>query len=160
MDNALSGDSSALLREYSRMQLWEIWQAGKRGETLSAEDARMYEVMEHHLQYAWLWDRLDTAGDDEVVQDDVNLVLHIRFHHIVENQLAEDNPPAVGQVMRVLMQKGLKEHDAAHAVASAVAFELYEMMEKSRPFDEQRYIRELRKLPLRLDANREKKKKR
>jgi hypothetical protein len=114
----------------------------------------MYEVMEHHMQHAALWDRLDTATDEDVEQGGVNLVLHIVFHHIVENQLAEDNPLAVRQVMRALMQKGLKEHDAAHAIASVIAWETYNILNEKRVFDERRFVRELRKLPLQVKPKR------
>lgn len=150
---------NAPLRQLSHLQIWEIWQAGKKGEPLSGEDARLYEVMEGHLQHARLWDRLNVATDAEINQGGVNLVLHLVFHTVIENQLAEDNPPAVRQVMQALIQKGLKEHDAAHALASVIAWEIYQMMRDNRPYDEQRYVRELRKLPLKVKERHPKKKK-
>ncbi|HEX9018155.1 MAG TPA: DUF1841 family protein [Anaerolineaceae bacterium] len=143
---------NTLFKQYTRQRIWEIWQAGKNAEPLNAEDSRLYEVMERHLQYGKIWDRLDEATDDDVLQGGVNVVLHVLFHQMVENQIAEDDPPAVRQVMRVLLQKGLKEHEAAHAIASVIAFEIFDMMKNNRMFDVQRYIRELRKLPLQVKA--------
>jgi hypothetical protein len=148
-----------LLREYTRQRLWEIWQMGKKGEPLSEEDGRLYEVMEGHMQHARLWDRLDVATDSDTVQNGVNLELHILFHLTVENQLAADTPPAVRLVMRALLQKGLKEHDAVHAIASVLAWELFDMMQNNRVYDEERYVRELRKLPQKAGQQPAKKKK-
>ena len=150
--------TSAMMRQINYQKLWEIWQTGKQGGDLSEEDARMYEIMEGHMQYAPLWDRLDRATEEQVTLNGVNLVLHVQFHHIVANQLADDNPPAVRQVLRVLMQKGMKEHDAVHAIASVVAWEVHDMMQKKRVFDTQRYIRALRQLPLRVKTPVKKKK--
>lgn len=152
VDDAQARVTESLVRELTRLQMWEIWQAGKQGLALDAENARLYEVMEHHMQHAALWDRLDTASDEDVMENGVNLVLHVRFHHIVENQMAEEYPPAVRQVMHLLMQKGMKEHDAAHAIASVVAWEVYNILKEQRPYDEKRYVRALRKLPLQVKS--------
>jgi len=158
MENADLPELYPMLGEYNRQRVWEIWQTGKQGGALSEEDARLYEVLEHHMQHARLWDHLHEAGEADVEQNGVNLVLHVLFHHVIENQLAADTPPAVRQVMRALMQTGLKEHDAAHAVASVLAWEMYDMMQNHRPYDETRYVRELRKLPLKRKQNARKKK--
>jgi hypothetical protein len=159
MDDLNQPNTTApLMKELTREQIWDIWQAGKRGEALSAEDARLFEIMEGHLQHGALWDRLNVATDDEVIQNGVNLVLHILFHQAIENQIATSNPAATAQVMKVLKQKGMKEHDAAHALASVLAWEMYDMLKRGRAYDEARYVRELRKLPMKVkvDARRKK----
>lgn len=144
----------SLMRQYNRQMMWEVWQQGKAGLALDGEPARLYEVMEGHMQYARHWDRLHIATDDEIMHNGVNLVLHVTFHTIVENQLAGDDPPAVRQVLRVLLNKGLNQHEAVHAIASALAWEIHRTMRDNSLFDPLRYVRELRKLPLKVDSSR------
>jgi len=136
------------MKELSRQQIWYIWQMGKLGTIDNEEGERLYNVLLEHPEHAGLWDRLTEASEDDVVQDGVNLVLHVTLHGAVENQLAEDNPPAVRQVLRQLLQKGMGRHLAIHAIANAFLMEIFHVMKDKRPYDEKNYLRELRKVPL------------
>ncbi len=55
-----------------------------------------------------------------------NEMLHALVHVVVENQLAEEHPPVVSAIPR-LMQQGLTRHEAVHAVATALTDYYYEM---------------------------------
>lgn len=145
-----SNDQNNLLKDHSRQAIWVIWQAGKAGEALRDEDARLYQVMLEHPEHTQLWDRLNTASDADIMQDDANLVLHILFHQAAENQLALDTPPATRQVLKVLMQMGQSRHEAVHLIAGAIAWETVKTMQEKRPYNERRFLRELRKLPLKV----------
>lgn len=148
MDDDSKNDAQLFMKEFARREIWKIWQTGKTGGKLSEEDARLFQVLQEHPQHTDLWDRLHEATDTEIIQGETNLVLHVQFHHVIENQLALDQPPAVRQVLKVLMQKGVSRHEAIHLMAGAVAWETYRMLKENKPYDEAGYIRQLRKLPL------------
>lgn len=146
------------MKEFSRSRIWNIWQTGKQGGELEGEEARLYQVLTEHPEHADLWDHLDQAIDEDIMVDGANMELHVVVHTMIENQLAENNPPAAGQVLRVLMQKGLTRHEAVHALAYALVDEISRIQRDRRPYDERHYLRELRKLPSRaMDWHQKKK---
>lgn len=72
-----------------------------------------------------------------------NPALHASMHAVIENQLAENNPPATRAALVRLMNEGLDRHEALHAVASIVSAHMFEMMKSQKDFDEATYCREL-----------------
>ncbi len=146
------------MKELSRTQIWSVWQTGKMGAALNDEEARLYNILLEHPENADLWEHLDVASDDDIVINRVNVVLHVLFHLGVENQLAMNDPPAVRQVLNVLLQKGLGRHEAIHGLANALVAETFQIMHDKRPYNEERYLRELRKIPLSIPDRRRKRK--
>ena len=57
--------------------------------------------------------------------------MHASFHKIVENQVAERNPPFVATRLRQLIAQGLDRHDAIHAIISIMAKRLASDMKRS-----------------------------
>lgn len=53
--------------------------------------------------------------------------LHASIHVVVENQLALNDEPVVRALAR-LMKEGLSRHDAVHAIGTAVAEEIYDLL--------------------------------
>ena len=60
-----------------------------------------------------------------------NRSMHASFHKIVENQVAERNPPLVAIRLRQLIVQGLDRHDAIHAIISCMAKRLASDMKRS-----------------------------
>lgn len=56
-----------------------------------------------------------------------NARLHAAIHVVVENQLAQGEPGAVGDTLRRLQREGLTRHDAIHAIGAAVTELLLEL---------------------------------
>jgi hypothetical protein len=139
-----SGLDTAKRLTRARMRL--TWELAEAGGSLSAEDARLVEVMGQHPEYADLWSRLDAITEAEIVRDGVNPVLHVMIHHIVENQIADGDPPQTAETVRALMQKGLSRHEAIHRVGRVVSDEVFEILKDDRPFDATRYARSLSRL--------------
>ena len=58
--------------------------------------------------------------------------LHATFHTIVENQLAA-NEPVVVETLKRLRNEGLSRHDAVHAIGSALAAQVYDVLKREQP---------------------------
>ena len=56
-----------------------------------------------------------------------NVTAHAAFHTVVENQIAMNLEPVV-RAMHRLTKEGLTRHDAIHAIGSAVAGHLFDIL--------------------------------
>ncbi|MBS1269771.1 MAG: hypothetical protein MAG794_00722 [Gammaproteobacteria bacterium] len=65
----------------------------------------------------------------------------------VENQLRENDPPEVKRTLERLMGMGETRENAMRYIACALSVEIYEAMKSEPPYDEERYTRNLKKLP-------------
>lgn len=66
---------------------------------------------------------------------------------IIENQIRDNNPREVKQTFERLLSEGQTEEEAMKLIGCAVAVEIYEVMKSQKPFNEARYVANLRKLP-------------
>ncbi len=69
------------------------------------------------------------------------------FLEIVENQLRADDPKETKQTFERLMEEGWSEEDAKKLIAQCVLTEIFMIQKYKKPFDEQRYIFNLKNLP-------------
>jgi hypothetical protein len=82
------------------------------------------------------------TGDAEDMNES-ELDRHVLIHLIVENQLAMNEPPNCRRTLARLMDEGLSRHDAVHAIGSVLAGHLFGMLREHKPYDAERYTREL-----------------
>jgi hypothetical protein len=139
-------DSFQQLRHYSRQHTAMLWQQSQLGVELTGEEGRLVKAMRQHPEYFELWERLASIGDDEIERDGVNPLVHVIFHTIIENQLAEQEPAQVHKTLQSLLSRGYSRHEAIHAIASVFVEQFFPVMKEQRPFDEQVYVRKLKKL--------------
>ena len=74
-------------------------------------------------------------------------IVRDQFLEVVENQLRDNQPPETRLTLERLMKEGFKERVAKELIATCVATEMYEVISSNTPFDEQRYIENLHRLP-------------
>jgi hypothetical protein len=74
-----------------------------------------------------------------------NARAHAGIDSAVETQLAEGMPVVVRTLER-LLKEGLARPDAVHAIGTAIAAEMFEILKEKRPFDAQSYGRRLQAL--------------
>ncbi|MEA3396353.1 MAG: DUF1841 family protein [Chloroflexota bacterium] len=139
-------DPYQAMKAVSRSHLRQLWESDQHGEPLEGEEARMVQVMREHPEYAALWPRLDELTDAELEQGGVNPLMHIMIHTTLENQLAENNPPATGEALEALMAQGLSRHEALHRMGGVLTDEIFGVLQEGRPFDAAGYDRKLREL--------------
>jgi len=66
---------------------------------------------------------------------------------VVSNQIADGNPPETKETFDRLVSEGLEEAEARRLIGCVVASEFFEILKHRQPFDHDRYVRVLRKLP-------------
>ncbi len=65
----------------------------------------------------------------------------------VENQIAENNPPETKQTLERLMKTGESRENAIRYIACALSVEIYGALKNNEPYNNERYINNLKALP-------------
>jgi hypothetical protein len=76
-----------------------------------------------------------------------NEILKEQIIEIVENQLRDNDPPETNLTYKRLIDLGFNDYDAKQLIGQCVAVELFNIFKHQKPFDEARYIKNLKKLP-------------
>lgn len=66
---------------------------------------------------------------------------------VIRNQMEENNPPETNETYNRLVKDGYSDFEAKQLIGQCVAVELYNVLKHGKPFDEERYIRNLKQLP-------------
>lgn len=76
-----------------------------------------------------------------------NPYLQAAYLEAVHNQLRDNDPPETRQTLDRLRKLNISERDAKLLIASAIAVETFEIMKHQKPFNRERFIRNLKSLP-------------
>lgn len=76
-----------------------------------------------------------------------NEIIKNQIFEIIKNQLKNNNPPETKQTLKRLKKLGYSELDSKKLIGQCIAVELFNIMKYKKPFDETRYISNLKKLP-------------
>ncbi len=128
------------LRQLGRTRIGLIWQLAQAGVDLEDGDRRLAEVLRQHPEYHHVWEDVESLAGEISTLDGVNPFAHVLMHHVVENQLADDDPPQTTRALEALLKVGTDRHDAVHAIAAVVAEELNDMVRVERVFDRDGYV--------------------
>ena len=134
------------IREMSRAHMAEIWQRGSKEDALSQDDYVLYRAMQEHPEYTDVWENARELADREVEIRGTNPFLHISLHTVIEQQLAERNPPETGQTLFRLTRHGLGRHEAVHRIAGVLCEIMSRALREQKTFDLATYQRRLRAL--------------
>ena len=74
-------------------------------------------------------------------------ILKAVYLEAVETQLRENNPPETRQTLDRLRSAGVSEKDAKILIGSVIAVETYEVVKSEKPFNHERFVRNLNRLP-------------
>jgi hypothetical protein len=66
---------------------------------------------------------------------------------VVENQLRHLDPPATKETLDRLISEGVTEDEARRLIGCVVASEIFDVLKRKQPFNQDRYVMALRKLP-------------
>ena len=66
---------------------------------------------------------------------------------IVENQIRDNDPPETSITLDRLMSLGESRNNAMRYIGAVLAEEIYEVFTNNKPFNEERYIANLKNLP-------------
>jgi vesicle coat complex subunit len=94
---------------------------------------------------------MDKAQSDtarrKMKQSESNPHLQAAIMEVVENQLRNNDPPQTGQTFKRLIEAGHSEKEAKRLIACVVSAEIFDVLKKNEPFNLDRFIKCLNKLP-------------
>jgi hypothetical protein len=133
------------IKSLNHQRLHLIWQTTQAGGDLEGEDTLLAQIMREHAEWHPIWERLDRLSDAEVEAGGVNPVMHVMIHQVVLNQI-DGALPAVGKIYQGLLAAVVSRHEAIHRIGTAFTARLWEVMHDQRPFDEEKYLKDLKQL--------------
>ena len=66
---------------------------------------------------------------------------------VIENQLRNNDPPQTRQTFRRLIEAGYSEEEAKRLIGCVVSAEIFDVLKKNEPFNLERFVKALNKLP-------------
>ena len=76
-----------------------------------------------------------------------NPYLRAAIMEVVENQLRNNDPPQTRQTLRRLIEAGYSEEEAKRLIGCVVSAEIFDVLKKNEPFNLERFVKALNKLP-------------
>jgi len=119
---------------------------GKKKRKLSEDEA--FEIaLRDHPQWQQALEN-DELPDEMIGEDGQNMNprAHLQIHAVVERQIAHNEPRGVVAVAQELARLGLSRHDIRHEIGNVLTEHIWYMTNEGCPFDEGRYIAELREV--------------
>jgi hypothetical protein len=130
-----------------RKIFFKIWQKLKSKEPLHGEEEIIGKIMQDHPEFHNTWEFADLLDEVEYdVNSEVNPYLHVFIHSIIENQISLKDPKETLQTLILLQESGISRHDAIHEIGTALSYELFELLRQQKPFNNEGYIKRLKKM--------------
>jgi hypothetical protein len=76
-----------------------------------------------------------------------NLRARESIFQIIDNQIKNNDPPETAMTFKRLKKEGFDDFTVKQLIGQCVAVEIYDMLKNKRPFDKERFINHLNKLP-------------
>ena len=73
--------------------------------------------------------------------------LRAAIMEVTENQLRNNDPPQTRQTFRRLIEAGYSEEEAKRLIGCVVSAEIFDVLKKNEPFNPDRFVKALNKLP-------------
>jgi len=69
------------------------------------------------------------------------------FLEVIENQIRLNDPPETRETFNRLVREGHSKTETRKLIGCAIAVELYDIMKHQKPFDRERFVGNLTRLP-------------
>ena len=66
---------------------------------------------------------------------------------VVENQLKDNNPPETKEALKRLIKSGETRENAMRYIASVLSIEIFGALKNNEPYNNKRYLKNLKALP-------------
>ena len=66
---------------------------------------------------------------------------------VVDNQLRMNDPPETKETLERLVSEGYSKQQAREMIGAVVSAHIYDMLKENRMYDNEKYIKDLNKLP-------------
>jgi hypothetical protein len=77
----------------------------------------------------------------------VNERLRDTIFEVIDNQIDANDPPETALTLERLVKDGYSDFQARQLIGQAVVIEVIDALKNKKPYNEQRYIKNLRNLP-------------
>jgi hypothetical protein len=77
----------------------------------------------------------------------VNEHLRNAIFEVIDNQINADNPPETALTLERLKSEGYSDFQAKQLIGQAVIIEVIDALKNKKPYNEERYLRNLMNLP-------------
>jgi hypothetical protein len=74
-------------------------------------------------------------------------IIREQIFEIIKNQIESNTPPETRQTLKRLVDSGYNDQDARMLIGQCVAVELFSVLKLEKPFNNDRYVLNLKKLP-------------
>jgi hypothetical protein len=78
---------------------------------------------------------------------ETNINTRAQIFEIIHNQMEQNNPPETNVTYNKLINMGLSQFETKQLIGQCIAVELSEIINTGKPFDANRFIRNLSNLP-------------
>jgi len=78
---------------------------------------------------------------------EINEELRDQIFEIIKNQIKDNDPPETKRTYSPLKRIGYKDFVVKQLIGQCVAVELFGVFKHGEPFDEKRYVKNLKNLP-------------
>lgn len=78
---------------------------------------------------------------------ETNENLRDQIFGIIKKQMEENNPPEINNAYDRLIKEGYSDFETKQLIGQCVAVEFYNVLKHGKPFDEERYVNNLKQLP-------------
>ncbi|NNF67427.1 MAG: DUF1841 family protein [Gammaproteobacteria bacterium] len=116
-----------------------------RGETLSAMEQIIAQVIQDHPEYHAALRMGEISGDYTVERGETNPFLHMGMHITIREQVSIDRPSGIRSAWQALVLQH-DAHKAEHLMLDSLAELLMQAQRDGTPPDEQAYLRAVRRL--------------
>lgn len=130
-------------RTDTRRMFFEVWRKQQAGESLSALETIVADIIRLHPEYQPLL----AADPDQALDRDwlpeggeTNPFLHMGLHIAIREQLSIDRPPGVKAAYQALLTRTHDPHTAEHRMLECLAETLWRGQRNGRLPDEAAYL--------------------
>ncbi|MEK9629888.1 MAG: DUF1841 family protein [Nitrospinota bacterium] len=116
----------------------------QQGRAIEELDIRISHVMDLHPEFEEVWTMGEMAAyPQEVNGQIVSPFVHTVLHTIVDSQIRTEQPECVLKTYNKLLEQGMEEHDALHAIIAVYANLHFSSFRQGKPFDQLDYETQL-----------------
>ena len=76
-----------------------------------------------------------------------NEIMREQIFQIIDNQINQNDPPETKETYQRLANLGYNDFEVKQLIGQCIASELFNIMKNKKPFNPERYIKNLKQLP-------------
>jgi hypothetical protein len=136
-----------LFDKNNQWKFTKIAEQRKNRAALEGEDALIAEMMSWHPEFDEFWPLEEfSAQPREIGGTKVNPFVHTALHVIIEQQIVQKRPLAIGEVFQKMIAQGMDRHKVSHQIGTIYSKPYFNSFRLGQPFDEYSYIFEVQSL--------------